>query len=397
MGGAPVRRPELSDNPFRPGFGAMPPELAGRAMVLEAYEEAFVPGAWSRYRATLLIGHRGIGKTTLLGAMEQTARAAGWSVASVTARPGIMRELIDDRLPRLLREADTAATSTRVTGMGFAGVSLQRSVTEKHAGTPTLRGRIEDFLRLPGIRGLLLSIDELNERSVADLAEIADTVQHGFREDLPVALLGAGLYPDVTALLKQQGITFLHRAATFDVPPLTYDEACDAIRRPVEERGRTISGPALDHAARATQGYPYLTQVIGAEAWDANPDEVEITLDDVQRAHRHIPRLMGDEVIRPTLRGLAKGPLSYLAAMSEDDGPSRARDLERRLDVTSNHLANLRRDLLALRLIHSVAHGVVDFTLPYLREYLREHVRELPGPSIAERRQSFPPPPAIEP
>lgn len=390
-----MRRPEFSDNPFRPGFGAFPPALVGRAAVLEAYDEAFVPGAWSRFRATLLIGHRGIGKTSLLGAMERRAEHAGWAVASVTARPGVVRELIDDRLPRLLRGADVRGASARVTGMGFAGVSMQRSVTERHTGSPTLRGRIEDFVRLPGVRGLLLSIDELNARSIADLTEIVDTVQHGFREDLPIALLGAGLYPDVTRLLKAPGVTFLHRARTIDVPPLTFDEARDALRRPIEAAGRSIDAPVVDLAAAATQGYPYLTQVMGAEAWDASPDEVEITRDDVLQAYRQVPHLMGDEVIRPTLRGIAEGPMGYLVAMAADDGPSVAADLEARLGVSSSRLANLRRSLLDVRLIHAVEHGVVDFTLPYLREYLREHLQRPAEPTIAERRGSFPPPPAL--
>ena len=75
-----MRRPEFSDNPFRPGFGSAPPTLAGREALLTAYEETFVPGAWTRFTATLLVGHRGIGKTTLLTAMEARARAAGWAV-----------------------------------------------------------------------------------------------------------------------------------------------------------------------------------------------------------------------------------------------------------------------------------------------------------------------------
>lgn len=387
-----MRRREHSDNPFRPGFGAAPPELAGRRDMLDRYDDAFVPGAWSRGRATILIGHRGIGKTSLLTAMERRAKAAGWAVASVTARPGVVRELVDDRLPRLSRAIDPRARDSSLTSLSLAGVSAARTVTQRHATAPTLRGRVEDFLALPGVRGLVFSIDELNPSAGGDLAEVFDVVQHGFRDDLPIALLGAGLYPDVSAMLRQHGVTFLHRAETIDVPPLTFDEARDAIRIPVEQAGRRIDAQTLDLAATVSQGYPYLTQVIGAEAWDNEPDELDITRADVEHAYGLAPGLMGNEVIRPTLSHIPDAPLGYLLAMAEDEGPSRARDLEARLATTSNNVANLRRRLLEDRLIFSAGHGLVDYTLPYQREYLRERLAERSRTvSVREVRGTFPP------
>src|SRR5690606_27110165 len=117
-----------------------------------------------------------------------------------------------------------------------------------------------------------------------DLAEIVDVVQHGFRENRPIAVLGAGLFPDIADLRRHPGLTFLHRAHSIELPQLTYEQTLTALRDPVTAGGRRIDEDALHLAAVITQGYPYLTQVIGADAWDARPDELEITRDDVEGA-----------------------------------------------------------------------------------------------------------------
>ncbi|MGO2111789.1 MAG: ATP-binding protein [Pseudoclavibacter sp.] len=391
-----MRRREISDNPFRPGFGPTPPSLAGREGIIDAYGEAFVPGAWSSLRATIVTGHRGIGKTTMLGALEAEAKRAGWLVASVTARRGVVDELIKDRLPRLQTETDLRGDKTRISGLGFAGVTVQRTVASRSPTSPTLRGRIEDLLGLPGVRGLVISIDELNTRAVEELAEIVDVVQHGFREDLPIAFLGAGLFPDVYELKLHDGLTFLQRARTIELPSLTYDSTLSAIRDPIETAGRSIPDDALNLAATITQGYPYLTQVIGADAWDANPDELEITLEDVRAAFPNAHRLMNEQVLRPTMTHLRDALTEYLLAMADDDGPSLARDLETRLGVESNTLANRRARLLnEHRLIAAVGHGAVDFTLPYLREYLRDLAAERASRHLAGERPEFPPLPPL--
>lgn len=391
-----MRRREISDNPFRPGFGPTPPELAGREGIIDAYGEAFVPGSWSPWRATILTGHRGIGKTTLLGALEAEAAKAGWLVASTTARRGVVRELIDDRLPRLQTEADARGAKTRISGLGFAGVTVQRTVADRSPTSPTLRGRIEDLVALPGVAGLLISIDELNPRAVEDLAEIVDVVQHGFRENRPIAFLGAGLFPDIADLKRHPGVTFLHRARTVELPSLTFEQTLTALRDPIEAGGRTIDDDTLRLAATITQGYPYLTQVIGNDAWDARPDEIAITRDDVEGAFPSAHRLMNEQVLRPTIAPLPEALTAYLLAMAEDDGPSVAKDLERRLDIASNTLANRRSRLLNEdRMIAAVAHGRVDFTLPYLREFLRELAAERASAHVVTQRPEFPPLPPL--
>ncbi len=73
--------PPRPRNPFRPTFGVSPHVLAGRDRLLADFELALAEGPGSPYRAILVSGARGIGKTVLLNELEDVARGLGWVIA----------------------------------------------------------------------------------------------------------------------------------------------------------------------------------------------------------------------------------------------------------------------------------------------------------------------------
>ena len=72
-------------NPFTASFGVSPPLLVGRDVLLDEFAEALEDGPGATGRATLYTGARGSGKTVMLNAVEDRARAQGWLVVSETA------------------------------------------------------------------------------------------------------------------------------------------------------------------------------------------------------------------------------------------------------------------------------------------------------------------------
>ena len=61
-------------NPFAPGAGARPPELAGREAIIEAAGIAIERIARGRQeKSQMLLGLRGVGKTVLLNQIAQIA------------------------------------------------------------------------------------------------------------------------------------------------------------------------------------------------------------------------------------------------------------------------------------------------------------------------------------
>jgi hypothetical protein len=55
--------------------------------------------------------------------------------------------------------------------------------------------------------------------------------------------------------------------------------------------------------------------------------------------------------------------------MAHDDGPSKMKDIQERLEIDANFASQYRLRLIASELIESTGHGYVDFALPYLREH----------------------------
>lgn len=209
----------------------------------------------------LLTGPRGSGKTVTLNALEDLARAHRWEVISETMRPGLARDLTTSMLPDLLRRIDPDARSSRMTSMqgsalGF-GAGASREVEDRYPRPePSLRSLVTAATEVLDQRGtgLLLSLDEVHTAAVADLREIAQVVQHAFREGRPLAFVGAGLPSSVEDVLNDEVLTFLRRAERFALADVDPDEVAIALQQPIEAAGRSTApkhwtSPSTEHAA----------------------------------------------------------------------------------------------------------------------------------------------------
>ena len=75
-------------NPYAPGAGQRPPELAGRDRELEQFEVTLERVAAGRpERSMVLSGLRGVGKTVLLNALRSQAVRRAWGTGKIEARP----------------------------------------------------------------------------------------------------------------------------------------------------------------------------------------------------------------------------------------------------------------------------------------------------------------------
>ena len=75
-------------NPYAPGAGQRPPELAGRDRELQQFEVTLERVAAGRpERSMVLSGLRGVGKTVLLNALRGLAVQRAWGTGKIEARP----------------------------------------------------------------------------------------------------------------------------------------------------------------------------------------------------------------------------------------------------------------------------------------------------------------------
>lgn len=364
-------------SPFTPTFGASPPILAGRGELIEEFADALEDGPGAAGRATIYAGARGSGKTVLLNAVEEQARARGWLVVSETATPGFIARLSDDHLPRLLADRDPKSVRRHLTGFGLPANlgRLDWARVERHARMLSFRSKVElltDLLKETQ-SGLLITLDELHHRPLTELREFGAVAQHAVREQREFAFAAAALPAAIDEVLADELLTFLRRADRHPLDAVQPGAVRGALEQPIRDAGRTITDEALDAMVAATSGYPFMIQLVGDRVWRSADEAHAITRKHADAGIDAARRRLGRLVHAPALADASDVGKSFLLAMAEDDGPSTLADIGRRLGANSNYTSQYRLRLLALELIKPAGHGRVDFALPYLREYLREH------------------------
>ncbi|MGH6816518.1 MAG: ATP-binding protein, partial [Hyphomicrobiaceae bacterium] len=95
-------------NPFTPGAGSQPPELAGRSSVLNTAATTLARIGKRRHsRSVLLYGLRGVGKTVLLNRIRKLADEAGYYSAPLEApEERRLADLLAPPLRRLILQLD---------------------------------------------------------------------------------------------------------------------------------------------------------------------------------------------------------------------------------------------------------------------------------------------------
>jgi len=188
-----------------------------------------------------------------------------------------------------------------------------------------------------------------------------------------LAFVGAGLASAVSDVVNDEVLTLLRRAERHALGSVGREDVALAIRTPIEASGRKVADDVLAVMVEGTRSYPFLIQLVGARVWRLRRSETEISRDSARDGVANALRRLGTLIYEPALGGASAIDKSFLLAMARDDGPSRMKDIQERLDIDGNFASQYRLRLIASELIESTGHGYVDFALPYLRDYLRDH------------------------
>lgn len=362
----------ISANPFTPSFGKVPPLLAGRRTLIDEFSYAFAAGSSDPNLCSLFSGPRGVGKTVLMTYLANEAEANGWISANVTARPGMLEDILERSMDAadefVERRANARLTSISVPAL-FGATWEYRNPDS--GNWRTRMNRLLDVLQEHSV-GLLITIDEIDPK-LDELIDFSATFQHFVREDRKVALFMAGLPSNVSALLSDRSVSFLRRAAQHKLGRIDDGDIVDAFRGTIEEAGKRIDDEALSLAAQATGGFAYMMQLVGFRTWAEAEGRNVITGAHVQAGARLARRDFTNGVIKKTLQDLSDGDVAFLEAMLPDEGrPSKMTDIAQRMGKTPNYARVYRTRLAEQGLIAVSRRGVVEFDMPLLREYLSE-------------------------
>ena len=381
-------------NPFNPGAGTPPPELAGREELLEDARVSLERLRRGRpSKSMLLIGLRGVGKTVLLDRIREIAEAMGIATIRIEAPenrslPAIIAPQLRLALLRLSKQAkakDVAIHALRALA-GFAK-ALKLKYHDIEVGLdyepePGLadNGDLDqDLIALLEAAGeaaraaetaLVLFVDELQYVAEEQLAALTMALHRCAQRSLPIALFGAGL----PQLPGQMGRAKSYAERLFDFPvidALDHNSAVAAVRKPVQAESTRITDDAVAEIVRLTRGYPYFLQQWGKHTWDV-AIQSPIEFEDVVVASPLAVAGLDESFFRVRFDRLTPSEKRYLRAMAQlGPGPHRSGDIAEELARKVTTLAPLRSSLIHKGMVWSPNHGDTAFTVPLFDEFMR--------------------------
>lgn len=382
-------------NPYAPGAGTAPPELAGRDEIIERAAVALDRiRAGRAARSFMLYGLRGVGKTVLLSKILRDAEGRGFLSTMVEAPedrslPGLLVPALRAALLRLRSRGEAvraaAATAWRALG-GFArslkvkygdievGVDLE--VEPGIADSGDLSNDLGDLLvRLGDAVGerrtaIVIALDELQYVPEEQLAALLFALHRVSQSQLPVAVIGAGL----PQLLGQTGRakSYAERLLEFiAIDRLGEGAARDALCKPAAREGVAFTDGAIEEILSQTLGYPYFLQEWGKHAWNM-AERSPIDRPDAQRATAAALAELDASFFRVRFDRLTPQEKRYLRAMAAlGPGPHRSGDIAEKLGRKVTSVAPIRNTLILKGMIYSPAHGDTAFTVPLFDGFMK--------------------------
>ncbi|MDP9442813.1 MAG: ATP-binding protein [Actinomycetota bacterium] len=388
-------------NPYAPGAGQRPPELAGRDRELRQFQVTLERVAAGRpERSMVLSGLRGVGKTVLLNALRSLAVQRTWGTAKIEARPDqSLRLPVAQATHAAVREVAhrhrdpdrVDSVAAVITAFARQSSLAQRKGVRWHPPTdvPAARGRadsgdleldlvelfgdVAELARDLGV-GVALFVDEMQDVSAGELAALCGACHELSQQDAPLLVVGAGL-PHLPVALSASK-SYAERLFRYvNVDRLPRDATDRALRIPAATEDVDFTTAALDRLYRLTDGYPYFVQAYGKATWDVAATS-PIRIEDVHAAAPEAEAELAIGFFGARYERATPAERDYMRTMADlgghtGDGPVPTADVAARLGRRPQSLSPARDGLIKKGLVYAAERGSVAFTVPHFGKFLR--------------------------
>jgi len=380
-------------NPYAPGAGNPPPQLAGREGLLRDCMVTLQRIAAGRpAQSMILVGLRGVGKTVLLVRIAELAQANAYRTLSAEAHerktlaellvPGLRAALIAYSTKEAARDA--ARRGMRVLRSFLNAISLKSNdfeigltIEAEHGAAdsgdletdlPALLIAVATAAKAAG-RPIAILIDELQYLSSEEFSALIMAMHRISQLNLPAVFAGAGL-PQIPALAGDSK-SYAERMFRFpEIGALPEEDARLAIVKPARDEGAEVDDDALTEIFRITGRYPYFLQQWAYDAWNIAENN-RITLPDVLKANTVSISVLDRDFFRVRFERCNASEKRYMRALaSMGPGKHRSGDVAALLGQKLTSLAPARDRLIRKGMIYAPQHGDVAFTVPLFDAYM---------------------------
>jgi hypothetical protein len=382
-------------NPYAPGAGIVPPELAGREDEQERFGVLLKRLADRRADQGLALwGLRGVGKTVLLNDLARRAEEHGWGTGYVELggrgplRPALATIAIQSA-QSLARQPGLAERARRALGIirSFSVTAMPAGVTFSIDVDP-VSGRgdsgqldvdlYEVLLELgesarEAQTGIALFFDEMQFANSEELGAVLAALHRAGQRSLPIAIACAGL-PQLASRLVAAS-SYAERLFSYHhIGVLSPEAATAALSIPAEREGVAYTPPALAFLLERTGRYPFFLQTYGKYAWQIAQNS-PIGLDVAETADAIAQEQLDTGFHRARWNRATPAERRYLAALASlGDGPQPTADVSATINMTQQQTAVQRQNLIDNKgLLYSPERGSIDFTSPLFASYIRRH------------------------
>lgn len=390
-------------NPYAPGAGQRPPELAGRDRELAQFDVVLERIARGRpERSLVLTGLRGVGKTVLLNALRSQAIGRLWGTGKIEARPDqSIRRPLASALHMAVRELTPRHRDPAQVDqfLGVLKAFAMRSVPESgrlrdrwqpgidvaaatgRADTGDIEVDLVELLvdaagvaRDVGV-GIALFVDEMQDIPAADISALCAACHELSQQGLPLVVVGAGL-PHLPAVLSASKSYSERLFRYVRIDKLDRKAADLALVAPAAEEGVAYDNAALEALYEVTEGYPYFVQAYGKVTWD-NAPRSPVSRDDVKVAAPEAEAELAVGFFGSRYERATPAERDYLRAMAvlsyETDSAVPTSAVADHLGRKPSSLSPARDSLMKKGLVYSAERGTIAFTVPHFGSYLRKH------------------------
>ena len=385
-------------NPFSPGAGSPPPELAGRENILSKADLLLARVRSGRPgKSFIMVGLRGVGKTVLLNHIQNRAQAAGnRAVLTEAHEKKKLPELLAPALKKLIFSLDhmegisakakraLAILKSFLSGLKVkvAEVELSIDPVPGVADSGDLESDLPDLFEavaeaaLERKTSVVILIDELQYLTQEELSALIMAMHRIAQKNLPLSFIGAGL-PIIPALAGESK-SYAERLFEFpEIGPLSDQDARRAINEPAQKEGVTFTPEALDEIIRMTKGYPYFLQEWGFQAWGlakTSPIDVDV----IKQATSDSIKTLDESFFRVRFDRLTPRERTYLRALAElGPGQHRSGDVAAVMKINVSQAAPIRNTLIQKGMIYSPSHGDIAFSVPLFDEFMRRAIKNV--------------------
>lgn len=343
----------MERNPYVINFGKVPKQYINRDILIDEIVQELTDDD-AQNQCFMLTGIRGSGKTVTMTAIEkEIASYDEWIIIRLNPTRNMLESLVAklyDSKEFLTKFIDSSVNLSKF-GIGV-NISSKSPVADIESALEIILHQIKKRHKK-----LLVTVDEVSNTTY--MKEFASCFQIMIREELPIFLIMAGLYENISDLENEKDLTFLYRTPKYDMEPLNITLIADRY-----EKTLGVDHESAQEMAAVTKGYPFAYQALGKYLWDSKDRKLD------REVLAKFDEALSHYVYRKIWSELSQTDRWYMSFIATKD----TMQLSELLELTKkkkNEFSQYRARLIEKGLIDANTRGVIKCKLPRFNEFIK--------------------------